>query len=256
MSDVPSIHGGMQIPLPNDKMNFLSKRYGGVVIKVCNAILNAKLKDGKYLISDKNLLLELDAIASSASITTSDLPWQITLQDTPDGRTFQVGAGYAVAQKKPGLTYASHGIFQSSGHDVDITVPAATTYFVWARCDGGVAEIQYGENADLPADWTEYPSTQGIDDFFPSTSQYGYFLIGYVAATVTPTAIVQYMVHHPQLEIVSQEEVVFQGSWTASTPYRQNSIVTYSGSTYLRYRILVGGDDGGDPSGGNDWTPI
>ena len=55
-----SIHKGQRIPLPTQKLNFLSLSYSALVVKVCNAVLNLRLKNGTALISDHNIDLDIE----------------------------------------------------------------------------------------------------------------------------------------------------------------------------------------------------
>ena len=258
------IRPGMRIPWPDDgKNNCLSKQYTAYIVAVCNAVLNTKLPDGgKFLISDKDLTLdfsEMLADIGSSSSTATTFPWQITLQDTPDGRTFRVGSGFALPVTHPGMNYSSLNYFSSAGHGVDITVPADESMLVWARCQSApdwVAEIQTGDEFDLPADWFNYPAIQGGDIWWPTKNTYPYFLIGIVDATVSPTGITQLLTHNPQIPIAGREEVVFQDTWDSGGAYRLFAIVKHSGASYIRTNLAGGGDSGGTPGSSSDWTAL
>jgi hypothetical protein len=251
-----SLFSGKKIPLPTDEKNVLSLAYQEELVRTANAFLGLKVKGGKLAISDNNAELVIDGAAGgSSSTTTSDLPWQITLQDTPDGRTFQVGIGYATPCQRPGFLYLPPAIYASSGHDTNITATASTSYLVWARCLDGVAEIQHGVLTDIPSDWVNYPAIQAYDNDYPSYVTYAYFLIGVVDTTASPTTITQYISHNPQIEWVPSDIVMFKGAWNSGGIYRQNTIVFYSGNTYIRTGLAFG-NSGGTPSGAFDWEVI
>jgi hypothetical protein len=63
-----AIWPGLRInPPDNGANNCLSLTYTARIVAVCNAVLNLRLKNGKALISDQNLLLELDAALAGGS---------------------------------------------------------------------------------------------------------------------------------------------------------------------------------------------
>jgi len=251
---------GKQIDQPSDERNCLSKEYTAELVAVCNAILNLKFKGGaKITISDKGMLIDLDNLLNGTASSTSsaDHPWKITLQDTADGRTFRVGDGAATYLTRPGFSYSSLPGITSSGTGVDITVPAGTSYAVWAEISTHTAIVAYGEGASIPANWNTYPQTQGIDPDWPGYGSYdGYFLIGYVDANSSPTVVTQILTHNPQIPCAGPEEVIYQGTWSSGSKYRLNAIVRHSGATYIRAGTALGGDDGGTPGASADWQII
>jgi len=260
------IRAGMRIPLPDDKKNFLSLSYARLIVKVINAFLNLRTKNGQLLLSDYNGLLDIDtATAGVTSNAVSGLPWQIEIQDTADGRTVKVTPGIVEVARTVGgaSTYAPGEVGININTNVNITIPAGEFWYFWVETyytgTDWVAELVAAEAASFPSSttWPNSPAPLGFDLEWANPYNVGYAFIGYADATVSPMNIVQYQFGNILLtDNTGNPYVRCQGAWTPGVEYRRYEQVSYGGNLWFR-SLLANGDDGGTPGvGPNDWSGL
>lgn len=267
-----SNHSGKTIePLkPGDPPKFLDTKFANQFVRLYNAVMNLRLKNGRALISDTAIDLELDASAASGGggSTPAGLPWQIELiADTGgpnDWRTFTVSPGYGYfVQNYPAYVLNPSGYLNSSGTGTPIVASVTSEYWFWMELEvtgfGVVAYLRSGESTALPAEWAASPfatfPAQGVyDPNFNSGFSKGYAVIGYVDTSANPAVIHQLIYDNQNILANSNYYLSYLGGpWTSGGNYRFNSVVTRSGTVYRR-AAMGNGDDGGDPSGASDWV--
>ncbi len=140
------IHSGMRIPAPQSKgrNTILNVSYARKIVAVCNAILNLKVKGGKFLLSDSNSLLDLTP-TELASLVEASLfhpfkimlvPEDLCIDPATYGRTYQVRSGFASFRPKwyveaPPIRlcnsepqyYIQRGTDQVAGEGLDFETP-------------------------------------------------------------------------------------------------------------------------------------
>jgi hypothetical protein len=262
---IQSNHPGRRIPPPTQKKNMLSLAYQRLIVNVCNAILNTRIKGGQFLISDNNGLLAIDEAVSSSSETVSGAPWQISEVDT---NVFQVSDGIvnlSTFPKRDG--FASGTQFLGVNTATNIALAASDFYTVYIKVwnsgstDAEVVVI----NTAPPADWVCYPAPQHFDLEWPTPMDVGYVLIGFIDTNTSPAAITQYLFSNPDLLDFSNSgmmtypiggTVLGSIAWNSGETYRTGTNVTHSGGTWMRYRTDTGNNGGTPGSGTNDWLPL
>jgi hypothetical protein len=264
-----TVRAGLKIPEPDQKKNFLSLSYSRLIVKVINAFLNLRTKNGQLLLSDHNGLLALEAeLAAGGSTSSTDYPWQITLQDTPDNRTIRVGGAVGAErvwmQRYPENNSPVATALNGYGTNTDITIPSGSpdgTYDVWLKCydDAGTwkALVQVQDVDTFPTDWDAYPSPQTIDLNYATPYAVGYILVGQVLLAGTATTIKQLIFDNPTLaDYTNDNRLGFNAAyaglgnitWNTAATYRQGHVVNKSGALYFRYGLSFG-NNGGDPAG-------
>lgn len=264
-----SNHSGKTIePLkPGDPPKFLDTKFANQFVRLYNAVMNLRLKNGRALISDTAIDLELDASPASGGgggSTPAGLPWQIELiADTGgpnDWRTFTVSPG-AVYLQQPNQNYAygSTALQNSVGTGANIVAADASyAYYFWAEITKPTSASVIATLASgtaIPAGWTAFPFPQAIDDCFNSGYSTGYLLIGYVSTLANPATITQLVFDNREIMDNSKNYFLtwLGPAWYAGLNFRLNTVVNYAGGNWIR-RDMIYGDDGGTPGGVSDWV--
>lgn len=217
------------------------------------------------LYSEGNIIFSVPRPQQSDASSSSEHPWQITLQDTPDQRTVQVSAGYVFCSQLPGATTGTtNQKMDGSGTGVDITFPSTPgDYFMWVRCydSGGgnfIAELKAEPTDTLPGVglWPNFPAAQHFDfDWFTPHSE-AYVAIGYVTVPASGQAtITQFVVDNPAIQDFSSDDRTSWGGNWSSGVYRRNTLVVHGGTLYIRSSCTVS-DSGGTPGSSIDWTAL
>jgi len=264
-----SIRAGMKLPLPEQgKNNFLSLSYSRVIVRIINAFLNLRTPNGKLVLSDRNGALSFgDEVGAASSSSDGGLPWQITLQDTPDNRTIRVGNGVneRVWMRRYPENYSPVATaLNGYGTNTNVAIPPALpdgTYDVWLKCfnDAGTwkALVQVQGVDTFPSDWDSYPSPQNIDLNYYTPYAIGYILVGQFLLAGAATTFKQLIFDNPVLaDYTNDARLGFNPAysslgdidWQPAASYRQGHVVSQSGTLYFRYGLTFG-NNGGDPAG-------
>lgn len=255
-----TVRAGLRLPLPNQRQNFLSLSYSRIIVKVINAFLNLRAKNGQLLLSDYNGLLQFDTDGGTTTIVSDNaVPWQIT---SISAGVISVAPGVVLVEQtlNPDITSGNSGLYNPVGTDTNISLPSGINR-VWLKLwnDGGTlkAEIQTPATVSYPpSGWIAPPLTQGFDLDWPNTDySTGFIMLGYVDTTVSPNVVVQYVFDTPHVpDLTGNRVYTYNGPWSVAGTYRNYAVVKYSGTTYYRAGNLTLSNNGGEPGVGvNDW---
>lgn len=256
------IRPGYVIPPPSQQENFLSLSYAGLVVAVCNAFLNLKVKGGKFSLSENNAVLELDdETTSESSESITGLPWQISVVDDT---TIQVSAGFAFASGIPGRgTRLVDAFYESTNTDTPITIAASSLNEVWMKIyfDGSdsVAEVNTSVYSGIKPEtgWYEYPAPQFFDCDWPTPLETAYVRIGFVSTTVSPPLVTQELFDNPKiLDFTADRRTMGVEVWDSGAGYRLGFLVLHDSLLYQRESMLYGANGNEPGTSPSDWLQL
>lgn len=156
-----TIRPGQRIKPPDQKNNALSLSYLGMIVAVCNAILNLRIKGGKFLISDKNLEIEIDNLSSSSTQTAANCY-----------KVKSVEADYLVCRLWDGTTEVPADVLVAKPHAArqPASETIAGTSYTYTYSDGPDAlnDVRESDDGDTTEDQIVTPlwTTDGLIQVF------------------------------------------------------------------------------------------
>lgn len=257
------IRKGTKIPWdidPGEKLRVPSHRQLELIVKTCNALLNAKVvKSGQsgLEISDQNMVISLEDQLGGAS--SGYEPFEIIepYSGTYDFRKIQVNAGnyyqYGLTET---MTRAFNGAYISSAvtnFNADITLPASAAVYVYLGYSGGGYGIFATDTDD--GSWVKFGNTDN-----------DHIVIGFIDALTNAASktllVAQYLLGHQYAAVdgyhsgtILPRAVVFDGYYNNAKTYFANQStvlgVVADGFPADGTYIYIGGGGGVGP--GNNW---
>lgn len=215
-----SNYAGQRIPLPQTKgrNNALNVGYLRKIVRVCNAILNLRVKGGKFLISDENSILDLTPTEISAS-AAGDFPFQITQVGT--WPSISVTQGLLTINSWPPIVSQNGGSgfigLLANNFDTVIAVPPNETLCVVYLDFSDVNNVEVKCTATDDGSWASF----GFSDD-------SHFVIGLIDSdteSASEELVIQQTVTASQTWLTgnryagSATVVIFQGGYSALSVY-------------------------------------